>query len=251
MRKGNCEKVMEKKFKRRVATGVLLLFLSIISSTSVLAANEVTGKAVPADIGVAYRGHVQNQGNMPKPEGSLVAGPEALGTRGQSLRVEGFWIELTGNVPEGANIVYEVHVQNEGWMAPVKNGNFAGTAGKSQRVESIKIRLEHLPGYDVYYRGPVQNVGDIPQVDGDWGWKKNGEELGTTGSSLRLEELQVKLVKQPDTSTTYDKAGTYGPKTGIDVIENDVVINTPDVILQNLHIKGNLTIGEGVGEYSN
>ncbi|WP_070372810.1 Ig domain-containing protein [Acetobacterium wieringae] len=222
--------------------------LSIISSSSVLAANEVVGKAVPEDIGVAYRGHVQNQGNMPKPEGSLVAGPEALGTRGQSLRVEGFWIELTGNVPEGANIVYEVHVQNEGWMAPVKNGNFAGTAGKSQRVESIKIRLENLPGYDVYYRGHVQNVGDIPQADGDWGWKKNGEELGTTGSSLRLEELQVKLVKQPDTSTTYDKAGTYGPKTGVDVIENDVVINTPDVVLQNLHIKGNLTIGEGVGE---
>ncbi|WP_187389254.1 Ig domain-containing protein [Acetobacterium wieringae] len=241
---------MEKKFMRRVATGVLLLMLvlSIFSSSSVLAANEAAGKAVPEEIGVAYRGHVQNQGNMPKPEGSLVSGPEALGTRGQSLRVEGFWIQLTGNVPEGANIVYEVHVQNEGWMAPVKNGNFAGTAGKSQRVESIKIRLENLPGYDVYYRGHVQNVGDIPQVDGDWGWKKNGEELGTTGSSLRLEELQVKLVKQPDTSTTYDKAGTYGPKTGVDEIENDVLINTPDVILQNLHIKGNLTIGEGVGE---
>lgn len=241
---------MEKKFKRRVATGVLLLMLvlSIFSGTSVLAANEVTGKAVPEEIGVAYRGHVQNQGNMPKPEGSLVSGPEALGTRGQSLRVEGFWIELTGNVPEGANIVYEVHVQNEGWMTPVKNGDFAGTAGESQRVESIKIRLENLPGYDVYYRGHVQNVGDIPMADGDWGWKKNGEELGTTGSSQRLEELQVKLVKQPDTSTTYDKAGTFGPKTGVEIIENDVVVNTPDVVLQNLHIKGNLTIGEGVGE---
>lgn len=236
--------------RHKVATGLLLLILvlSIFFGTSVFAANEVAGKAVPEDLGVAYRGHVQNQGNMPKPEGSLVSGPEALGTRGQSLRVEGFWIELTGNVPEGADIVYEVHVQNEGWMTPVKNGNFAGTAGESQRVESIKIRLENLPGYDVYYRGHVQNVGDIPMVNGDWGWKKNGEELGTTGSSLRLEELQVKLVKQPDTSTTYDKAGTYGPRTGVEVIENDVVINTPDVILQNLHIKGNLTIGEGVGE---
>ncbi|MDK2942851.1 MAG: hypothetical protein PWP56_2364 [Acetobacterium sp.] len=100
----------------------------------------------------------------------------------------------------------------------------------------------------VAYRGHVQNVGDIPQVDGDWGWKKNGEELGTTGSSQRLEELQVKIVKQPDTTTAYEKAGTYGPKTGVEVIENDVVINTPDVILQNLRIKGNLTIGEGVGE---
>lgn len=250
MRKGNCKKTMKKKFKSKITAGMLLLLvvLSIFFSTGVFAANEVADKTATAEIGVAYRGHVQNQGNMPKPAGTMVAGPEALGTRGQSLRVEGFWIELTGNVPKDANIVYEVHVQNEGWMKPEKNGVFAGTTGESERVESIKIRLENLPGYDVYYRGHVQNVGDIPQVDGEWGWKKNGEELGTTGSSLRLEELQVKIVKQPDTTIAYNKAGTYGPKTGVEVIENDVSINTPDVVLQNLHIKGNLTIGEGVGE---
>ncbi|MDO9493424.1 hypothetical protein [Acetobacterium sp.] len=243
------KKAMKEKFKRiKVGLLFLIMMAAICFSTSVFAANEVVDKTATTEIGVAYRGHVQNQGNMPKPEGSLVAGPEALGTRGQSLRVEGFWIKLTGNVPEGANIVYEVHVQNEGWMTPVKNGNFAGTAGKSQRVESIKINLENMPGYDVYYRGHVQNVGDTPMVDGEWGWKKNGEELGTTGSSQRLEELQVKIVKQPDTTITYDKAGTYGPKTGVETTENDVVINTPDVVLQNLHIKGNLTIGEGVGE---
>lgn len=241
---------MKEEFKSKITTGMLfvIMVLSIFFSTNGFAANAVEAKTVTEDIGVFYRGHVQNQGNMPKPEGSMVVGPEALGTRGKSLRVEGFWIDLTGVVPEEANIVYEVHVQNEGWMTPVKNGNFAGTAGESQRVESIKIRLENLPGYDVYYRGHVQNVGDTPMVDGEWCWKKNGEELGTTGSSQRLEELQVKIVKQPDTTTNYDKAGTYGPKTGVEVIKNDVVINTPDVVLQNLHIEGNLTIGEGVGE---
>lgn len=241
---------MKKKKMIKISAEILLYMIMILIffTTSVFAVNKVADKTVSEEIGVAYRGHVQNQGNMPKPEGTMIAGPDALGTRGQSLRVEGFWIELTGDVPEDANIVYEVHVQNEGWMTPVKNGNFAGTAGKSQRVECIKIYLENLPGYDVYYRGHVQNVGDTPMVDGQWGWKKNGEELGTTGSSQRLEELQVKIVKQPDTTTAYDKAGTYGPKTGVEVIENDVVINKPDVVLQNLHIKGNLTIGEGVGE---
>ncbi|URN84102.1 hypothetical protein [Acetobacterium wieringae] len=241
---------MEKKLKRKITSGMLILvmILLIFFSTGVFAANEEADNTTTEEIGVAYRGHVQNQGNTPKPEGTMVSGPEALGTRGQSLRVEGFWIELTGNVPEGANIVYEVHVQNEGWMTPVKNGTFAGTTGKSQRVESIKIHLENLPGYDVYYRGHVQNVGNIPMADSEWGWQKNGEELGTTGSSLRLEELQVKLVKQPSTTTTYEKAGTFGPEMGVDIIENDVTINTPDVVLQNLHIKGNLTIGEGVGE---
>ncbi|KNZ41196.1 hypothetical protein AKG39_12785 [Acetobacterium bakii] len=226
----------------------MIMILSIFFSTGVFAANELADKTATAEIGVAYRGHIQNQGNMPKPEGNLVMGPEALGTRGQSLRTEGFWIALTGNVPEEANIVYEVHVQNEGWMTPVKNGNFAGTTGKSQRVESIKIRLENLPDYDVYYRGHVQNMGNIPQVDGDWGWVKNGEELGTTGSSLRLEELQVKIVKKATPTTIYNKAGIFGPETGVEIVEDNVSINTPDVTLQNLHIKGNLTIGEGVGE---
>lgn len=46
---------------------------------------------------------------------------------------------------------------------------------------------------------------------------------------------------------TYDEAGTYGPATGTETISNDVTINVPAVTLQNLHISGNLTIGEGVG----
>lgn len=286
----------------------MMVLLLTVLATGVLAATESVGKTATEEIGVAYRGHVQNQGNMPKPEGTLVAGPDALGTRGQGLRVEGFWIQLTGDVPEDAKIVYQVHVQNEGWMSFVKNGDFAGTTGKSQRVESIKINLQNMPGYSVYYRGHVENRGDIPQADGEWGWVKDGEELGTTGSSLRLEELQIKIVKTTDLTaynealtlveeadytpeswkiyqasvkanavkmgdqqtkvdlatraikdaqeklvavtkiTVYDKAGTFGPKTGMDVIDQDVTIDVTGVVLQNLHIKGNLTIGEGVGE---
>lgn len=223
---------------------LLITGLMLFLSPSAMATNN--SETANAEIGVAYRGHVQNQGNMPKPEGSMISGPDALGTRGQSLRIEGFWINLTGDLPDDAKLVYQVHVENKGWMTPVTDGNFAGTSGESLRVESIRIHLENLPGYDVYYRGHVQNVGDIPQVDGQWGWVKNGEDLGTTGSSLRLEELQVKIVKQPE--ITYNKAGTYGPKTGMKTIDNDVAIKSDGVVLQNLHIKGNLTIAEEVGE---
>ena len=237
IQKGGFMKSM-KKNGLILAMSVLILLFSTIGVFAATSEAEA--------IGVQYRGHVQNKGDMPQPVGTMVKGPDALGTRGESLRVEGFWIELTGDVPEGASIKYQVHVQNEGWMTPEVNGDFAGTHGKSQRVESIRISLENLPGYDVYYRGHVQNVGDVPQANGDWGWKKNGEELGTTGSSLRLEELQIKVVKQSD--VTYDKAGTYGPKTGEEVVHTNVVINTPDVTLKNMHITGDLTIGEGVGE---
>lgn len=230
------------KFKRLIIITGLIMIILIIGTSGAMASSTLDNTT----IGVSYRGHVQNYGNLPKPEGTMVAGADAFGTRGQSLRLEGFWINLTGDVPEEANIVYEVHVQDEGWIAPAKNGSFAGTEGKSERIEAIKIHLENLPGYDVYYCGHVENVGDIPQINGDWGWVKNNEQLGTTGSGLRLEEIRIKIVKRPD--IRYEKAGTYGPESGNQIIDNNVVVNAPDVVLQNLHITGDLTIGEGVEE---
>ena len=43
-------------------------------------------------------------------------------------------------------------------------------------------------------------------------------------------------------------AGTYGPESGIEEIERNIVVNTADVILRNLDITGNLTITERVGD---
>lgn len=242
---------MRKLITGKLTSGLLCVFmvLSVFFSTGVFAATteadtsaDVTNTAAVEDIGVKYWGHVQNKGDMP-----WVNSPTPLGTRGEGLRIEGFAFDLTGSVPAGAKLVYQVHVQNKGWMTPVSSADFAGTRGESLRVESIRISLENLPGYDVYYRGHVQNVGNIPQANGEWGWVKNGADLGTTGSSLRLEEITVKIVKQPTTTTTYDKAGTFGPTSGSEDVAGDAIINVPGVTLQNLHIKGNLTIGEGVG----
>ena len=50
------------------------------------------------------------------------------------------------------------------------------------------------------------------------------------------------------TSTTYDKAGTYGPETGMNTINGDVTISAADVTLQNTTIKGNLLIAKAVGD---
>lgn len=116
-----------------------------------------------------------------------------MGTEGQGLRLEGFWIELTGTVPENAHIEYQVHVQNEGWMDWVSDGEFAGTKDKSQRIEAIRIRLvdddgNALSGYSVQYRGHIQDQGDTE-------WVADGAELGTTGLSRRLEALEVQIVQ--------------------------------------------------------
>ncbi|WKY48667.1 Ig domain-containing protein [Eubacteriaceae bacterium ES3] len=176
-----------------------------------------------SEIGVSYGGHIENYGDI-----ASVSGPETLGSSGQGLRIEGVWIELTGDVPESASINYQVHVQDQGWMKAVSDGDFAGTSGKGLRVESIKIWLEDLDGYDVYYRGHVQNEGNMPtEDDGTWGWVKNGQELGTTGSGLRLEELQIRIVKAEDSENGdegEDETSTPVAVTGITLDKESVTL---------------------------
>jgi uncharacterized protein YjdB len=166
--------------------------LTMTMPANVFAASQTpTAEIAAASFGVEYRGHIQNTGDYPLDD-SWIQGPTELGTEGQGLRIEGFWIELTGDVPEGAHIEYQVHVQNEGWMDWVSDGEFAGTEGKSQRIEAIRIRLvddsgKTLNGYSVQYRGHIENVGDTD-------WVADGEDLGSVGLSQRLEALEVQIV---------------------------------------------------------
>ncbi|WP_414151683.1 leucine-rich repeat protein [Acetobacterium carbinolicum] len=214
-------------------------------------------------VGVSYRGHIQDQGDYPL-DGSWVDSPEIIGTVGQSKRIEGFEIKLTGTVPEGMELRYNVHVQNKGWLYDEndsadwpKDGAYAGTRGDGLRIEAVKIVLtdragKALTGYSVQYRGHVQNVGDLPADKTQW--LADGAQLGTVGSSLRLEALLVQVVKtavdppEPIEPTVYDKVGTYGPTTGTETVAGDVIVAADGVTLQNLVIQGNLTISEAVGD---
>lgn len=203
---------------KKITVSILsvLMMLSMVFSSSVFAANEkvsawdsflglfsgnATTTATDA-VGVEYRGHIQNKGDFPL-DGTWIQGPNVLGTTGEALRLEGFWIQLT-NQPENVNIQYRVHVQNEGWMDPVENGDFAGTEGKSQQIEAIEINLvddegDAAVGYSVQYKGHIQNIGDTV-------WFEDGQQLGTVGSFLRLEALEVKIVQLPADLTAYEAA---------------------------------------------
>ena len=176
-----------------------IMMMSMAFSSNVFAASDqattistTTTTAVSNSIGVEYRGHIQNTGDYPL-DNAWIQGPTELGTEGQGLRLEGFWIELTGTVPENAHIEYQVHVQNEGWLDWVSDGEFAGTRDKSQRIEAIRIRLvdddgNALSGYSVEYRGHIQDQGDTD-------WVADGDELGTTGLSRRLEALEIQILQ--------------------------------------------------------
>lgn len=231
--------------------------------TLVLLCLPVTAMAANDTPGVAYRGHIQDLGDYPA-DGSWVDSPAIIGTEGQSKRIEGFEIKMTGTIPAGMELRYNVHVQNKGWLYDEddcsdwpKDGAYAGTRGESLRIEAVKIVLtdsdgKAVPGYSVQYRGHVQNVGDLPQDTSQW--LADGAQLGTVGSSQRLEALLVQVVKttvdpvEPAEPVVYDAAGTYGPTTGTETVAGDVIVAADGVILQNLVIEGELTISEAVGD---
>lgn len=194
--------------KRANIRFLTLLFLSLVflspsvfasgeaDSTATRAATGFVGVNATEEIGVSYRTHVQNEGW----ESSWVTAGLTSGTQGQSLRLEGIQMQLTGNVPAGARIEYRTHVQNEGWeMNWPYDGAVAGTQGKGLRLEGIQIRLVNMPGYSVQYRTHVQNVG--------WEktWSADGDVSGTYGQSLRLEGIQIRIVKDGADLTEYDK----------------------------------------------
>lgn len=72
-----------------------------------------------------------------------------------------------------------------------KECSISGTSGQSQRVEAIKIKLtgEISNYYDVYYRVHAQDLGWMS-------WTCNDSKAGTEGLELRVEAIQICLVKK-------------------------------------------------------
>ena len=86
-----------------------------------------------------------------------------------------------------ADISYQTHVQNYGWLNYVSNDEQSGTTGQSLRLESLKIKLDNQEySGNVEYRAHVQNIGWLNYVSND-------ELSGTTGQSLRLEAINIRL----------------------------------------------------------
>lgn len=122
------------------------------------------------------------------------------GTEGQSKRLEAIKIELTGEIANQYDIYYRVHCQQIGWMGWAKNGAPAGTAGYSYRLEGIQIVLtkkyESAPGLTTdCFRQKDPSISYRTHVQKE-GWQKyvsNGATSGTSGKSLRLEGINIKV----------------------------------------------------------
>lgn len=152
---------------------------------------------------ILYQTHVQDIGWQGwKSNGSLA------GTSGQSKRLEAIRIKLSGSVANQYDVYYRVHVQDYGWLGWAKNGQSAGSEGYAKRLEGIQIKLvkkgESAPGTTsrpfvcskIKYKTHIQNIG--------WQSEKfDGEMSGTTGQSLALEAIQIKLSDYIDGGVVY------------------------------------------------
>ena len=151
------------------------------------------------DLGVTYQTHVENYGWL-----DWTSNGQMNGTEGQALRLEAIRIKLTGGNAANYDIFYRVHVQNIGWLDWVANGELAGTTGMSLRLEAIQIAVvakgSGVPANLDYssdgsnmainYKTHVENYGWIANV-------RDGQTGGTSGQSLRLEGIKIRVVNAP------------------------------------------------------
>ncbi len=178
--------------------------------------------------GISYRTHIQNIGWQEwKEDGNL------SGTTGQSFRLEAIRIKLTGELAEKYDVYYRVHAENFGWLGWAKNGESAGSGGYSYRLEGIEIVLVAKDDKDsiptgggkaykrtqlVSYTTHVQNVGWQPEV-------MDGAMAGTSGQSLRLEGIKIRLLN-PDYSGNIEYSTHVQDIGWQDYVKNGAVAGT-------------------------
>ena len=149
------------------------------------------------DTSIRYRAHVQNLGWQGWKKDGQVAG-----LPGKGMRVEAFEVKLVGGKAAYFDVYYCAYIPELGWTAWAKNGAPVGSQGYGYRIESLRIKPvkkgdpapDPVSGHAakafskplVKYRTHVQNQG--------WqSWRGDGKMSGTSGKSLRLEGLNMKL----------------------------------------------------------
>ena len=98
-----------------------------------------------------------------------------------------------------ATVYYRVHVQNVGTQSWRKDGQTAGTSGRSLRLESIEFEVDGDLSGAIYCQVHVQDVGWQRLQSASVG---KSAKSGTEGRSLRLEA--VKFTLSGELSRWYD-----------------------------------------------
>lgn len=95
----------------------------------------------PEGVSIDFALHVQNIGDVVYEGVERGRFDPVMGTEGKSLRLEGFRAVAHG-LPEGKHLYYRAHVQGEGWQGWKRDGEYAGTRGKSLRMEAVQMKIQ-------------------------------------------------------------------------------------------------------------
>ncbi len=90
------------------------------------------------NLSLQYMCHLQNIGDT-----NWYSAGQFCGTRGQSRRLEGFAVRLTGAPADDFTVSYQCHISNLGDSQVFYDGQFCGTRGQSLAVESIYVVISH------------------------------------------------------------------------------------------------------------
>ena len=114
--------------------------------------------------------------------------------------------QVPGEPVNDEGFLYRSHVQNLGWLDPVRDGQTSGTVGYSLRLEAFKI----TPPSDEWELDAKVHEQGIGWVEFDCiergessgeGSSKNDPIIGTVGESRRIEAVQIDVVRAPEGKT--------------------------------------------------
>lgn len=118
------------------------------------------------------------------------------------------------------------------------------------KVEPVKSAIEFIDSAQIspWAKDAVGKASALGLITGypDGAFKPQAST--TRAEAAVILSRCMKLAEKESGKTKFDSAGTYGPKSGMQTIDNDVVIDSDKVTLQNTTIEGSLTISENVGE---
>lgn len=159
---------------------------------------EAVGKSISA-VGVRYETRIKTSGWQAWTGDGKVAGKTT-----KQITLDGFVLKLDPGSLKGS-VTYRAYIDGDEWGQGWKtNGKTAGTKGDQMEALQIKLTGAIANAYDIYYCAYVRGYGWLD-------WAKNGETAGSTGRSLPLGAVRVKLVKKgsaaPKSLATYVKPG--------------------------------------------
>ena len=149
---------------------------------------------------IQYQAHVQRIGWQ-----EYVNEGEVSGTMGKNCQIEAVSLKLTGELSEHYDVYYRVHSARYGWLGWTKNGEQAGTIGFGCSMQAIEIKIYEKSASDqpeitekalvseetlgnIIYQSHVQRIGWQAKV-------YDGEMSGTTGQSLNMEALKLRITE--------------------------------------------------------